>query len=364
MKGPVALKQRLKKGLRWLAIGLGGLLALGLISTSIWALLYPEAAAYLVQSVRGQLQLLSRGQAVDELLDAVETPPTLKAQLRLVKEVKQFAEQELKLRPTRNYERYVDLKRDYLVMVLTASPPLKMESYTWWFPIVGTVPYKGYFDKEMGQAFEQEMQAAGYETNFRPSPAYSTLGWFNDPLLNTMTLYGDYYLINTVIHECVHATHWIPGEVTFNENMASFIGNKGAMLFYAKKYGKGSDIYQAAEQKLKDQELFADFLRKVALALKKVYDSDLFDPNKAEKKAQIIASMKQEYVKTVLPRIKSEGYAGFEKQDWNNAMLMSYLHYNKDQEKLGKIYSKLGEDIPRMMAFLQQPDIMTHFEGD
>lgn len=352
----------LKHPFKFLFKALGSLLILALVTAGLWAIILPSSADYLYQSVEGQMQLFFEGRPVKEMLDDDSVSTELKNQLMLVQEVKAFAEQELKLQPTQNYEKFIDLKRDYLVMVLTASPPLKMESKTWWFPIVGTVPYKGYFDIEMGRADEAKLQAEGYETHFRPSPAYSTLGWFNDPLLSTMTQYGEYYLVNTIIHESVHATHWVPGEVTFNENIASFIGNKGALLFYAHKYGKGSDKYKAAVQKLADQKVFADFLRQVAQQLKKVYDSDTFDSNKAEQKAIILATMKYQYTKNILPQIKSPGYAGFEKQDWNNAMLMSYLHYNTVQDKLATIYTELDEDIPRLMEFLKQDDVLQHFQ--
>lgn len=340
---------------------IGAALGLVVAGTAIWAMIYREAAAYLIQSAKGQSQLLFSGQPVTELLSKADTKPELKRQLELVTEVKRFAETQLQLRPTRNYEKYVDLKRDYLVMVLTASPPLKMESRTWWFPIVGTVPYKGYFDKEMGKADQTKLEAEGFETHFRPSPAYSTLGWFTDPLLSTMMQYGEYYLINTVIHESVHATHWIPGEVTFNENMASFIGNQGALQFYAHKHGKSSKIYLDAANKLADQERFAVFMNQTAETLAKMFDSSISDDEKRKRKPELIAELKQRYVKEFLPTLKSDGYAGFEKRDWNNAMLMSYKHYNAEQAKLEEIFNAQGRDIPRMMEFLKQPDVMKHF---
>ncbi|MGV3524052.1 MAG: aminopeptidase [Candidatus Sericytochromatia bacterium] len=361
---PVKPTPRWRRWLRWGLAGTSALLGILVILLSLWALIYRDAAIYLVQSAQGQSQLLFGGETVSDLLADSSTPEPLRKQLQLVQEVKRFAESELKLKPTRNYERYVDLKRDYLVMVLTASPPLKMESKTWWFPIVGTVPYKGYFDLDLGKADEASLQAEGYETHFRGSPAYSTLGWFHDPLINTMLQYGEYYLINTVIHESVHATHWVPGEVTFNENMASFIGNQGALAFYAKKYGKGSDRYRDAAQQLVDQTTFAQFMNRVGNELEKVYNSDRFEANKREDKVRTLAALKREYVTQVAPRIKTPGYLGFEKREWNNAMVMSYRHYNQDQDKLEKVFDKVGRDIPRMMSFLQQKDVLTLFRSD
>ncbi|MBF2052554.1 MAG: aminopeptidase [Candidatus Sericytochromatia bacterium] len=350
--------------LRWGLRGLGLSLGLSAVLAAAWALIFPDAARYLWQSAEGQAELLLTGKPVSEVLENPGSPAQLKQQLRLVQQVKAFAEKELQLKPTQNYSRYVDLQRDYLVMVLTASPPLSFGGYTWWFPIVGTVPYKGFFDLEMGKAEESKLQDEGYETHFRPAPAYSTLGWFHDPLLSTMFGYGENYLINTVIHESVHATHWVPGEVTFNENMASFIGNQGALAFYAHTYGKGSDKYQNALQKLADQKVFAAFINRVYDELNAIYTSDRFEANKAEDKVATIQKLKQIYVQEVLPQIRSQGYAGFEKQEWNNALILSYRHYNQDQEKLETIFNKLEQSIPQMMAFLQQKDVLKYFREE
>lgn len=348
---------RWKRWLKRLPKILGALLGLIVAAVAIWALIYRDAAEYLLQSAKGQAQLLIGGEPIAQLMQNPATPARLKKDFELVAEVKKYAIDTLKLRPTKNYESYLDLHRDYLVMVLTASPPLKMESYTWWFPIVGTVPYKGYFDKQMGLAEEKKMQALGYETHFRPSPAYSTLGWFHDPLLSTMLQYGEAYLINTVIHESVHATLWIPGDVTFNENIASFIGNQGALQFYADKYGKQSKQYTDAVQQFEDSNRFAAFMNKVALKLNALYESDAFEANKRERKPKLIQELKTQYVKEFLPQVHSQGYAGFEKKPWNNAMLMSFRHYNAEQDKLSAVFKRLGNDIPKMMDYLRQPDV-------
>lgn len=351
----------IKKWLRRIAKIAAGILALSLLSGLTWGLIYRDAVAYLWQSAQGQAELLFTGESVVSVLENASTPDSLKQNLRLVQEVKEYGEKVHKLKPTKNYTKYVHLDRNYLVMVLTASPPLKMTSHTWWFPIVGTVPYKGFFDQEMGKEEEHKLQAEGFETYFRSAPAYSTLGWFHDPLISTMMDYGDYYLINTVIHESVHATLWVPGEVTFNENMASFIGNQGALKFIAHKYGRGSDKYKDAVQKLEDQKTFAEFITVAFEELNAIYTSDRFDANKMEDKQAAIVKLKKRYVDEVLPKIRSKGYAGFENREWNNALIMSYRHYNQDQDKLQEIYARLGEDIPRMMEFLKQKDILKHF---
>jgi len=309
---------------------------------------------YLWEGAKGQVSLLIGGRSIQEMLTDPSVSANLKRQFKQVAEVKNFAEQKLGLKPTQNYEKYLDLGRDYLVMVLTVSPPLKMESYTWWFPIVGTVPYKGFYNKEMGLKEKKSFEDQGYETHFRPSPAYSTLGKLQDPLLNTMLLYGEFYLVSTVIHESVHASLWIPGDVTFNENLASFIGYYGALEYFAQKYGKNNKKYQEALARQTDQKIFATFIKELHDKLKKLYESDAFTANKYERKAHIIEEMKTRYKLDIVKKFKGSGYAGFEQRTWNNAMIMAYQHYDQEQDFFEKLLKQEKGNIAKLMQFLQK----------
>lgn len=337
--------KRILKWALWSGLGL-------IILTAVAALIWKDTTLYLWQSVRGQVSLLLGGQAISELEQDARVPQTLKQQFKRVAEVKQFAEQKLGLKPTRNYEKYLDLKRNYLVMVLTASPPLKMESYTWWFPVVGTVPYKGYYDKEMGLQDQKKLQAQGFETHFRPSPAYSTLGWFQDPLLSTMFQYGEFYLVSTVIHESVHASLWIPGDVSFNENLASFVGYHGALAYYAQKYGTGSKQYQEGLAIQSNQKVFAEFIGNLHDQLKALYEGDAFSANKLERKAQLIEEMKTRFKLETVKKFKGAGYAGFEQREWNNAMIMAYRHYDQEQGLFEHLLKEQKGSIAQLMAYL------------
>lgn len=336
--------------LRWAA--LGALLLLIVLGVAAW--IWQDMTRYLWQSAQGQMQLLWGGRPISAMLEDPQVPSKLKQQFKLVAEVKEFAEQKLGLKPTRNYEKYLDLGRDYLVMVLTASPPLKMESKTWWFPIVGTVPYKGYYDLNMAKQEQKALEKQGYETYLRPSPAYSTLGWFQDPLLNTMLHYGEFYLISTVIHESVHATLWIPGDVSFNENLASFIGYQGALSYYAYKYGKGSRAYQEALERHADQKIFSAFMQELHDRLKALYESDAFEANKYERKARLIEAMKTRYRLEISKQFKSSGYLGFAEQEWNNAMIMAYQHYDQEQAWFESLFREQGHDLAALMRYLKQ----------
>ena len=331
-----------------------GLLISGIVGLGAAAWFWQDTSLYLLQSVKGQLSLLSGARPIAEMLADPKVSTRQKQQFRQVAEVKQFAETALGLKPTRNYEKYLDLKRDFLVMVLTASPPLKMESKTWWFPVVGTVPYKGYYDLALARKELKALEAEGFETHFRPSPAYSTLGWFQDPLLNTMLQYGEFYLISTVIHESVHATLWIPGDVSFNENLASFIGYHGALSYVARRYGRNSPQFHEAQAQQSDQKIFATFIREVHDQLKALYDSDAFSSNKYERKKLLINRLKTRYRQEITPRFTGKGYRGFEQRTWNNAMIMAYQHYDQEQGLFEDLLQQQGGDVARLMKWLSQ----------
>jgi predicted aminopeptidase len=331
-----------------------GLLLSGFVLALAAAWYWQDTSRYLLQSVQGQLSLLSGARPIAEMLTDPKVSAAQKAQFREVAEVKRFAETPLGLKPTRNYEKYLDLKRDFLVMVLTASPPLKMESKTWWFPVVGTVPYKGYYDLALARKELKALEAEGFETHFRPSPAYSTLGWFQDPLLNTMLQYGEFYLVSTVIHESVHATLWIPGDVSFNENLASFIGYHGALSYFARRYGRNSTKFREAEAQQGDQKIFAAFMGEVHDRLKALYDSDAFNTNKHERKKELINSLKTRYRQEITPQFKGKGYQGFEQRTWNNAMIMAYQHYDQEQEFLEDLLRQQRGDVAGLMKWLSQ----------
>lgn len=318
------------------------------------AAIFWDTTLYLSQAAAGQFHILFGARNIEEVIADPATKPRLKKTLELVQDVKKFGEKELGLTPTANYEKYVDIGRDYLVMVLSASDPVQFKPHTWWFPIVGTVPYKGFFDKSNAEKAAKVLQNEGLETYVRVSPAYSTLGWFNDPLLSTMTLYGEYYLINTVIHESTHATMFIPGGITFNENLASFIGNKGSFDYYAQRFGKESKQYVTAKNFLHDQAIFNDFIDQLYQRLNKMYTSNISREQKLKLKPEIIKEMKEKYTKETIPKYKSNSYKGFTKRTWSNPVILSYKRYYQDMSKFKALYEQQGQDIGQMIKYLKE----------
>ncbi len=197
---------------------------------------------YLAQAGCGQIDLMLRARDIGAASRDPRVDPRTRALLSMVPEIKRYGE-ENSLRPTGNYHRYVELDRPAVVWVVTASEPLRFHSKTWWFPIVGTVPYLGWFDRDDAHELADELRDEGWDSDVGAADAYSTLGWFDDPVLSTMIPEGPEAvgeLVNVILHESVHATLYIDGQTRFNESLAEFVSGKLTLTYLHRRYGKGS----------------------------------------------------------------------------------------------------------------------------
>ncbi len=187
---------------------------------------------YLARGAWAEAKILSRRQSIARLAADSATPSAMRAKLQLVLEARRFAVDSLGLPAKNAFTQFSRLDHDTLVLVLSGAQRDWLRPVTWWFPVVGNVPYKGFFDFEEAKREEDEMQVRGYDTYLRPSPAFSTLGFFNDPLLSTTLNDDSLEIVNTVIHELTHNRFYAKGHAVFNESFASFVGARGAERFF------------------------------------------------------------------------------------------------------------------------------------
>ena len=187
---------------------------------------------YLARAAWEEARILARRRPIPELVNDPELPATLRAKLQLVLAARRFAVDSVHLNAGASFTTYSPLDRDTLVLVASAAYPDRLERYTWWFPVVGRVPYKGYFDVAAARAAVEDLRRRGFDTYLRPASAFSTLGWFNDPLLPTTLREDSVGLANTVIHELTHNTFYASGQAVFNESFANFVGAHGAAWFF------------------------------------------------------------------------------------------------------------------------------------
>ncbi len=297
--------------------------------------------AYVMKSGVGQFKLLSSGVPVEKALKDPKIKEETKSKLLLAQEAREFAEKELHLKNTKNYTSYVELDRPYVTYVVSAAERWELKGYQWSYPFMGKMPYKGFFDEADAQELATEMQKEGYDSYMRGVSAYSTLGWFNDPLLSSMMSYDDYDLVDTIIHETVHATLYIKNAADFNERFASFLGQKGAELFYLKKEGPQSSTLKQVKLRNADMELFSKFISKELRDLELWYQKLPLDQRKEDIRQSRINEIQKNFVATLAPQMKTDQFKRFPDLKLNNARLVLYKTYMKDLADFEQLYQKL-----------------------
>jgi predicted aminopeptidase len=196
------------------------------------ALLDGCSPPYVLRAAYEEARLLWRRRPISEVLKREENA-SVRDKLLLVLAAREFARQRLGLAVGGSYSSLSRVDANQVVYVVSAAPRDRIEPYTWWFPIVGRVPYRGYFDREDALGLAAELEASGHDTLVRDSIAFSTLGWFDDPLLSNLLRTDSVQLIDVVLHELLHNTIYVPGRADFNESFANFVGMRGAVAFFA-----------------------------------------------------------------------------------------------------------------------------------
>ena len=275
-----------------------------------------------------------------------------KRKLNLAQEAREFAERELGLKHTENYTNFVQLDRPYVTYVVAAAMRTELKAYNWWFPIVGSLPYKGFFNPEDAKIEADELKARGYDTFTRGVSAYSTLGWFNDPLLSSMLNYKDYDLVNTIIHETTHATIYIKSQADFNERLAVFIGNIGAREFYRRKEGSDGPTLKALENDLADEADFAAFITHEMRDLEKWYQERQNTAIEESVRTVRFKEIQERFNANLRPRLRSpNSYKSFTSLELNNARLLNYRLYIENLNDFELVFQKFDRDFTKMLAF-------------
>jgi len=320
-------------------------------------------ATYLVKNSYHQMGLLMDRQPIEKVLKDPKVSEETKAKLRVAQDAISFAENDLKMDSNGNYKTYVQLQKPYVTWVVRVSPIYKLEPYLWSFPIVGSVPYKGFFNEEGAKEEIKNFPGDKWDTSVRGVTAYSTLGWFRDPILSSMTRYEDRDLVNVIIHETVHANLYIKGEADFNERLATFLGNLGTELYYIKKEGPDSPTVKTIKNENIDDKLFSDWISKEIENLKKWYKDNEGKVTPELKQARF-NEIKTSFEKNLKPRLQSKGFDNFAKQELNNASLLNYQTYYYDLSDFERLFEKLGHDFPALLQFCKNLAKSEHPESD
>lgn len=295
-----------------------------------------ELISYGMMQGRGQFEVLWNARSLDKVMQDPAVPDSLKQRLLLIGEMREWGVANLGLKETNNYTTLYDQKGQEILWLITACHPYKLENMEWRFPVVGTVSYKGFFDYERALAEKAALDADGWDTHIRTVSAWSTLGWFKDPILSNMLFRPEGDLANTILHELTHATIFVKDSLTFNENLASFIGHEGALLFLEDRWGPAGEPLQRYQQRYEDRHLFSQHVLRGLARLDSLYAgfSEAMPP--AEKQAKKQALIQQIIDETAaLPLHQAENWRRFfAEQQPNNAYFMSYERYSGGQEEL------------------------------
>lgn len=296
--------------------------------------------SYLLQAGQGQFELFNRARPISEVIQDPRTPTRIKSLLAEIPEIKKYGEAH-GLKPTKNYQQYVQLDRSAAVYVVSASKPLAFESKEWSFPVVGRFPYLGWFNLDKARKFAAELKTEGWDVDLRGARAYSTLGWFHDPVLSTMIPEGDEAqgdLVNVVIHESVHATLYISGQAYFNESLANFVADKLTPKYLAEKHGVNSPAREAYLKDEKEGEVNEKLLHKAYVDLDAIYHESKSDEEKLEEKKAVLEHLQ-----------KSTQW----KREINNATLIQFKEYNEGTPEFDAVWSACGEDSRRFMSVME-----------
>jgi predicted aminopeptidase len=279
------------------------------------------------QSVGGQMEIWKKEQPIETLLADQTTPPGLKRRLEDVLRMREFASRELDLPDNGSYRKYADLKRPYVLWNVFAAPEFSVKPNEWCFVIAGCVNYRGYFSESEAERFAQDERGRGYDVFVAGVPAYSTLGWFDDPVLNTFIHFPETEVARLIFHELAHQAVYVKDDSMFNESFAGTVEEEGVSRWLA-KYGSVEQraAFDAAQQRKKD---FVQLMLKYCSRLDELYSSDISDAEKRESKRQIFSELRQEYTQL---KAGWGGFSGFDR--WftpqvNNAYLVSVAAYTQ-----------------------------------
>jgi predicted aminopeptidase len=323
-----------------------------LLSALVGSILSGCSPIYVLRAAYEEGKILWRREPIADFLQKPEVVQGTQEKLRLVLAARDYARDVLKFNVGGSYSSYSYVDRPDLTYIVVAAPKTELRPYTWWFLVVGSVPYKGFFSKEDAQAEIEKLNAEGYDTNLRTSAAFSTLGWFDDPLLSHLLRHDKVLLSEIVFHELFHNTLYVKGAGAFNESSANFIGHRAAIDFFRERFGDGSGEHLRALQLWEDEREFGAFIREVALTLTELYSRDIPRDDKLRLREEVFTAAKAEWMRRIADR-PVQRFRGFSQQPLNNAVLMHYVLYLKDFDLFESLYEACGRNLVRTVETLR-----------
>jgi len=323
-----------------------------------------ENLRYYNQAINGQYQILTSKRSIDKVMADQTTPPALKEKLQSVCDIRTFAEHELKLPAHGQYSQYADVHRRFVVWNVYAAEEFSLEPKWWTFPIVGKASYRGYFSEKEARAYGEKLKKEGYDVYVTGIEAYSTVGWFRDPVLNTFIDNTEVDLAETLFHELAHQTAFASGDTDFNEAFATAVAEEGLRRWMSSSSNTNS--YAEYQSSLERKEQFLHIVMNARTQLEHLYDQPVATKvelaslssvspttldDKRQRKQQIIANLRAEHQK-----IKNSAWGGNPEYDnWfnkpiNNAKLNTVATYYELVPAFNNLLGKCDSNLTRVYA--------------
>lgn len=293
---------------------------------------------------------------IDEVLKDPGLSDKERNMLLSIKKIKQFGTERIGLIENDNYTTYVRIDKNYLLDIVSACAKDRFADYTWWYPFFGTFPYKGFYERADAEDEARWLRQYNLDVLIRKSDAYSTLGFFNDPLYSYMADYSPYELASLIFHEMTHATVYVKSQMQFNENLASFVEREGGLLYIREFYGEDSKEYVEAKNNLKDSASFLNQMKILAHRLNQLYQSDISYQRKVQEREIVFEAFKKEYMENYDRNFQSGRYRFVQNLKMNNAYIRLFLLYEEKLSLFYQYYEKYGRNLRKMLESLKKID--------
>ncbi|MBN2442492.1 MAG: aminopeptidase [Spirochaetales bacterium] len=311
-------------------------------------------SCYLLQQGSYIISYNSKAKKIENLLKDENLDPTLRDTFLLVQKIKKFAIEELGLKNDKNYTTFIPINKDYLVDVVSACKKEGFIPYTWWYPFFGSFPYKGFFKREDALKEMENLRKKNLDVLMREVDAFSTLGFFTDPLYSYMTEYSVFSMASLIIHEQTHATIWVNNHIQFNEELATFVGREGALLFIKKTFGENSKEYAQSLASMEDNKRFISLMKLLYKDLKALYSLDIDSNTKLKVKSLMIMEFRNRFRSIYYRDFHNKNYKNFASFSFNNAYIMLYITYTEDLSIFYDLYKQQEFDLKTTIAQIKQ----------
>ncbi len=296
---------------------------------------------YLMSGAVEQIRILNKRTPINKAISSGKLENSEIEKLKYSQKASLFAE-EIGLKCESNFKTYVKLNRPYVSYLVIASEKEQLKLKKWSFPLVGSFPYIGYFSEKKAKSYQKQLIKKNYDTYLRGASAYSSLGWFNEPILSSMIRGSKESLAETIFHECFHGTFFLKDNVELNERLAVFIAHKSLLLFLQNK----PDLIKKELESWQDQKLFSAFLKDILDYTKSSYK------NKQATRTEIFNKIHDDYQNKLKPNLKVLDYSKVFDRDLNNAKLLAFKTYFHDFKQLEDLYNnKFEGDIIKMIKY-------------